>query len=135
MITFFLANLLFGSADFALATHWYYQSVTVTSQFEVQGVQWKKSYRRCKRSSTFSWTVKPIGWHFFCTTKSWQVQCWRGRGDKILKFLGKNTIFTEHLVYLLVLILIDSLIFKDGLGEGKNGPTPPRRPLLVDRRK
>ena len=54
---------------------------------------------RCKRPSKFSTqcdctVTHPIGWNFFVQPIA--AECWRGRGGKLLRILGKNTIFNEH---------------------------------------
>ena len=53
---------------------------------------------RCERPSKLSmqWecTVNPIGWSFFVQPIA--VERWRGRGGKLGKILGKNTIFNEQ---------------------------------------
>ena len=48
-------------------------------------------------------TVTPIGWPF--SFQPIAAQCWRGRERKILKILGKNTIFNEHSVLKSILLL------------------------------
>ena len=44
--------------------------------------------------------VTPIGWPF--SSQPIAAQLWRGRDRQLLKILGKNTIFNEHLVHQII---------------------------------
>ena len=53
--------------------------------------------RPLKLSAQCECTVTPIGWYFFVQPIA--AECWRGRGGKLSRILGKNTILNEHPVY------------------------------------
>ena len=56
----------------------------------------------CKRPSKISTqcecTVTPIG--CYCFVQPIAAECWRGRGGKLSRILGKNKIFPKHPVNL-----------------------------------
>ena len=57
---------------------------------------------RCKRPSKLSTqcecTVSPIGWPFFVQPIA--AKCWRGRGGKLSRFLGKRTQYLMNNLYM-----------------------------------
>ena len=67
---------------------------------EIQGVQEKCVFHNSLQplpsglSTQCECTVTPIGWYFFVQPIA--AECWRGRGGKLSRVLGKNTIFNEH---------------------------------------
>ena len=58
-----------------------------------------KAFNAMRVNSHSYWMLANI-----CTTIV--AQCWRGRGGKIMKILGKSTISTEHPVFLITKILL-----------------------------
>ena len=64
----------------------------------------------CKRPSKLSTqckcTVTPIGWQFFVQPIA--AKCCRGRGGKLSRILGKNTISNEHPVDILCIFFLIS---------------------------
>ena len=74
----------------------YSTSRKIAPTFLVQGVQEKfvqplPRLHRCKRPTKLSTlcecTVTPIGWYFFVQPIA--AECWRGRGGKLSRILGK----------------------------------------------
>ena len=63
---------------------------------------------RCQRPSKLSTqcecTVNPPGWYFFVHHIT--AECWRGRGDKLSIFFGKETQYLMNTLYV-VLIFIE----------------------------
>ena len=68
---------------------------------------------RCKNPSMLSiqcdCKVNPFGWYFFVQPIA--AECWRGRGGKLSRILGKNTIFNEHPVLQQLKICLSQIIF------------------------
>ena len=52
------------------------------------------AYIAVKLSTQCECTVTPIGCSFIVQPIA--AECWRGRGGKLSRILGKNTIFNEH---------------------------------------
>merc|ERR1711860_278717 len=91
-----------GSLQIALSVHKkIYTGCSGNIVFFHNSLQPLPRLHRCKRPSKLSaqceCTVSLIGWTFFVQPIG--AECWRGRGGKPSRILGKNTIFNEHPVY------------------------------------